>query len=453
MSKKTTKIWRGNVRDAALSILLSVEKNQSYSNLLLHQTIETYDISDQDRALLTELTYGCIQRKLTLDYFLEPFVKGKLESWVRLLLHLSIYQLVYLDRIPNHAIVHESVEIAKKRGHKGVAAVVNGILRSILREGVRSIEEIDDENLQLSIASSHPLWLVERWVKQFGYEKTAEMVHTNNVPPVQTVRVNLMKTTPDVVIQAFQEEGIEVEQSRFVPECLYVMKGSIAKTDLFKHGFVTIQDESSMIPSLLLDVEKDNRILDMCAAPGGKTTHIAERLNATGSLTSVDLHAHKVKLIDEQVQRLELDNVHTIVANSKELSDILEEESFDRILVDAPCSGLGVIRRKPDIKYTKQASDFDSLHVTQLQLLDEASRLLRPEGRLVYSTCTIEATENNETVQAFLAKHPEMELLKDVALPESLTRFYSDGMMQLFPQDLNSDGFFIAVFRKKGVSQ
>lgn len=442
------RMWNGNVRDAALSILMAIEKNQAYSNLLLHQTIEKYNIEQKDSGLLTEITYGTLQHKMTLDYYLEPFVKGKLDDWVRQLLRLSLYQIHYLDRIPNHAAVNEAVEIAKKRSHKGTAGLVNGILRSVLRQGLRSTDKIDDPIERLSIESSHPLWLIKRWVAQFGYEQTQTMAFENNTPPTQTIRVNLSRTSVDEVMDMLEDEGIVSHKSDVLPECLHIEKGQVAKTKAFQYGFVSIQDESSMIPTHALRVEPGHRVLDMCAAPGGKSMHIAEHLQGNGTLVSVDLHPHKVKLISEQATRLGFENIETRTMDSRKLTDEYEEESFDRILVDAPCSGLGVIRRKPDIKYTKKEEDFASLQTIQLRLLDEASKLIKPDGLIVYSTCTIDETENNGTVQAFLANHPEMVLDELNVLPKAYHHLITQGTIHIFPQDFNSDGFFVAAFKK-----
>jgi len=449
MNSKSYRMWNGNVRDAALSILMAIEKSQAYSNLLLHQTIEKYDIEPKDRGLLTEITYGTLQHKMTLDYYLQPFIKGKLDDWVRQLLRLSLYQIHYLDRIPNHAAVNEAVEITKKRSHKGTAGLVNGILRSILREGVRSTNDIEDPIERLSIEASHPQWLIERWVKQFGFDKTATMAFENNTPPAHTVRVNTSRIEVQEAIDMLLDEGIEAIQSEIIPECLYIEKGQVAKTKAYQYGAVSIQDESSMIPTYALQVEPGQRVLDMCAAPGGKSMHIAEKLNGEGSLVSVDLHPHKVKLIADQATRLGFSNIETRTFDSRELTNEYEEESFDRILVDAPCSGLGVIRRKPDIKYTKKQEDFASLHKIQNRLLDEAFKLLKPNGLIVYSTCTIDELENVGTVDSFLANHPEMELEKLDVLPEALHHLTTNGLVNIFPQDFNSDGFFVAAFRKK----
>lgn len=453
MSKKSVVIWTGNVRDAALSILLAVDKNQAYSNLLLHQTIERHKIEAKDRGLLTEITYGTLQHKMTLDFYLEPFIRGKVDHWVRWLLRLSLYQMHYLTRIPAHAAVNEAVEIAKRRGHQGIASTVNGILRSILREGVRSVDEIKNQVERLSIGTSHPQWLVERWVETYGFETTREMLEENNIPPVQTVRVNTTKVTPAQVLSSLEEEGLEAKQSEIIPECIHLLSGQAARTKAFKEGWMTIQDESSMIPANALNPQPGWRVLDMCAAPGGKTTHLAEKMQNEGSILATDLHPHKLELVDENTARLGLDIVQTAPVDGRKAAEYLQLESFDAILVDAPCSGLGVMRRKPDIKYTKREEDLENLQTIQIALLDAATKVLKQGGRLVYSTCTVDKQENEGTVEAFLATHPEMEAEQLENLPTKLSEKQSNGMLQVFPQDFGSDGFFVAAFRKKGESK
>lgn len=439
----------GNVRDAAFSILWAVENKQAYSNLLLHQTIESYGISAKNRGLLTEITYGTLQHQMTLDYYLEPYLKGKIEPWVKTLLRMSLYQIVYLDRIPSHAVVHEAVEIAKRRGHGGVASLVNGVLRSVQRSGVRSFNTIADPIEKISIETSHPAWMIKRWAEQFGLEKTREMALENNKIPSQTVRVNTVRATVEEAIEMLESEGLEAVPSKIIPECLVVTGGQPARTATFEKGFITIQDESSMLPSYALQLEPGMKVLDMCAAPGGKSTHIAEKLNNEGVLYSMDLHPHKVKLIKESADRLGHTVIETDVGDGKKSVERFGKEQFDRVLVDAPCSGLGVIKRKPDIKYTKKEEDFSRLQEIQIELLDQAAQLLKPDGILVYSTCTVDNMENRGTAERFLKEHPDMEKIQ-VSLPEALGIKHT-GFVQVFPQDFGSDGFFIAAFRKSAV--
>jgi 16S rRNA (cytosine967-C5)-methyltransferase len=449
MTRPTKKIWNGNVRDAALSILMEINNNQAYSNLLLHRTIKKYNIETKDRALLTELTYGTLQHRMTLDYYLEPFVRGKLDGWVRELLRMSLYQIVYLTKIPPHAVVHEAVEIAKRRGHKRIAPTVNGILRSVLRKGVRSLENLEDGVAKIAIETSHPEWLIERWIELYGEEDAIAMAHENNNPASVTMRVNTAKTTVDEAIAALKAEGIEVRRGEVVPESLISESGNPSNTDSFKKGLITIQDESSMLPVNALDVEPGMKVLDMCAAPGGKTTHIAEKMNDEGEVYAHDIHAHKIKLIQSNAERLGLESIIPKSGDSRELVNLYGESSFDRILLDAPCSGFGVIRRKPEIKYVKNENDIKGLLTIQSELLDTAEKLLKPNGIIVYSTCTVEHEENRGMVEKFLEKHKNIELIPLPNLHENKKLSIENDTLQILPQHFGGDGFFVAAFRKK----
>ena len=441
-----------SVREIALDILESVEKNQSYSNLLLNNLINKHQLSSVDSGLLTEITYGTIQRKMTLDYFLKPYIKNpkKTQSWVINLLRISVYQMVYLDKVPDHAILFEAVEIAKKRGHKGVTSMVNGVLRNIQRNGVSTFEDIKDDSERLATETSHPIWLVKRWIEQFGYEKTKEMCEMNLTAPLQTARVNNKKISRSEVISMLREEGYDVEASEIVPEAIICYRGNLAHSESYKLGLLSIQDESSMLVAHALGASENDVVLDCCAAPGGKTTHIAEGLT-TGQVYALDLHEHKVKLIKDSAERLGLRNIKTQVADSRNVQEFFNKEGFDRILVDAPCSGLGVMRRKPDVKYTKTKDDIIKLSSIQQKLLEAAAPLVKPGGRLVYSTCTVDRDENDRVAEAFLASHLNFE--KDETLrermPEEVVPLVEGNMLQVFPQSFGSDGFFIASFRKK----
>ncbi|WP_147532035.1 16S rRNA (cytosine(967)-C(5))-methyltransferase RsmB [Bacillus marasmi] len=442
-----------NVREAALELLEAIDKNQAYSNLLLNKTIEKNQISRMDVGLLTELIYGTLQRKMTLDYYLAPFLKNskKLEGWVLNLLRLTVYQMVYLDRVPDRAAIFEAVEIAKKRGHKGISGMVNGVLRSIQRNGLPSLDEIADPIERLSVATSHPEWLVKRWVEQLGFEKTQEMCEVNLTPPTQTARVNSTKISRDDCMTLLAEEGFQVEKSSILPEAIKALRGNLATSNAFKEGLLTIQDESSMLVAHALDIHTDEKVLDACAAPGGKSTHIAEKLNNTGSVISLDLHEHKVKLIAETALRLGLNNIKTKALDSRKVQQQFTKDSFDKILLDAPCSGLGVMRRKPDMKFTKKAEDLNRLQTIQLDLLDSVAPLLKNGGILVYSTCTIDKEENTAVVEKFLNKHPEFvgDLSVKERMPEGVQPLVEDFSLQVLPQDFGSDGFYIACLRKK----
>lgn len=390
---------------------------------------------------------------MALDFFLQPFIKSnkKLENWVLHLLRLTLYQMVYLDKIPDRAAIFEAVEIAKKRGHKGISGMVNGVLRSIQRQGLPSLAEVADSIERLSIETSHPKWLVERWVNQFGFEKTKEMCEVNLTVPMQTARVNRTKTTRADCISLLIDEGYQIEESSVIPDSIRALKGNLASSKAFKDGLLSIQDESSMLAAYALGAKEDEIVLDACAAPGGKSTHIAERMGNSGEVVSLDLHEHKVKLINDNSKRLGLDNIKTIVMDSRQVGEHFEEESFDRVLLDAPCTGLGVMRRKPDMKYTKKEQDIFQLSSIQQNLLKSVSALVKKGGVLVYSTCTVDKEENENTVKVFLENNPHFEeddTFKN-RMPEAIQPLITGGFLQIFPQDFGSDGFFIACLRKK----
>ncbi|NNU82531.1 16S rRNA (cytosine(967)-C(5))-methyltransferase RsmB [Geobacillus sp. BMUD] len=442
-----------NVRELALDTLLAIEEKGAYSHLELNDAIRKGHVDSRDAALLTEIVYGTMQRRDTLDYYLAPFLRKarRLEPWVRILLRLTLYQMVYLDRVPDRAAVFEAVEIAKRRGHRGIASLVNGVLRTISREGLPAIEAVDDASQRLAIATSHPEWLVRRWIAQYGFEETARMCEMNLRPPQSTARVNRLRATVEEALERLRAEGVEAELGRMAPEAIRAEKGNLAHTEAFRAGWLTIQDESSMLVARALDPAPGERVLDCCAAPGGKTTHIAERMDGRGEVVAVDVHEHKVKLIKQQAQRLGLDNIMAIALDSRRLGERFAPESFDRILVDAPCTGFGVIRRKPEIKYTKGSDDVAALAEVQQAILRAAAPLLKKGGTLVYSTCTVEREENEETIARFLADHRDFSLDGQLAerMPEPVRPYVKGGMLQLLPHHFDSDGFFIARLRKK----
>lgn len=441
------------VREIALEILELVEKDQSYSNLLLDQRIKKYELSPLDRGLLTELCYGTLQRQITLDYYIAPFIRRqkKIDSWVRNLLRLSVYQFIYLTKIPDRAIIHEAVEIAKKRGHRGIGGFVNGVLRAMQRQGFPDVMAIDDPLERLAVATSHPRWLVKRWVEQYGLERTEAMCEENLRPARQTARVNGTKITRDKACERLAREGFSVEASAHVPVAVKSLKGNLAHSRSFQKGLVTIQDESSMLVGFAVGPEPHETILDACAAPGGKTTHLAELMNNTGEIQALDIHAHKLKLIEENAHRLQLSNIETKALDAREARRVFPDETFDRVLVDAPCSGFGVLKRKPDIKYRKNAEDIERLARIQLEILQSVAPLVKKGGLLVYSTCTVDKEENHDVARQFLATNHDFQPDPDLKnrLPETVRPFVKDHYLELLPHDIGSDGFFIASFRKK----
>src|SRR5699024_6801598 len=361
-------VMEGNIRKEALEILLRIEKSGSYSHLLIDQAIQQGKIAKIDEQLLTEIVYGTLERKLTLDYYLAPFIQKqkKLQDWVRMLLRMSVFQMEYLDNVPTYAIINEAVEIAKQKGHKGIANVVNGVLRNVQRQGVRDLNLIEDKVERLAIATSHPLWLVRRWVAEYGFEITKEMCERNVTKKPLHLRVNRLKNNREAVLQALEAADIEASASPYIEEGIVVTKGNVLKTNLLQTGDITIQDHSSMFAAKSLDVTPQMQVLDTCSAPGGKATYIAELMDNEGKVYAYDLHKNKIKLIDKNAKRLGLTNIETQAQDARALSEVHEEKTFDRIIVDAPCTGLGVLRSKADIKYNKEAKDIDNLQQVQL---------------------------------------------------------------------------------------
>lgn len=454
-----------SARQIALDVLVRVDRDGSYSNLLLHQTLQKHELSRPDAALATELVYGTIQRLNTIDYFLGQFVKQglrKLEPWVKCLLRLSFYQLYYLERIPEHAAVNEAVNIAKKKGHQGISGMVNGVLRNVIRQkSSLTIPERLAPAARIALLHSHPEWLVARWIKQYGIGATERMCAAANVPPHVSIRMNRLKSDRTELIAELAEEGIDAVSSALAPAGIVVTNaGNMALNPKFGAGVFSIQDESSMLVAELVDPQPGMRVLDCCAAPGGKTAHMAEKMDDRGEIIACDIHEHKQALIEAQAKRLGLKSIRTIVQDARELAGRFPEGSFDRVLLDAPCSGLGVIRRKPEIKWTKQAEDITAVSAVQRELLEQVKRLVKPGGVLVYSTCTVERSENDRMIEAFLQDNPDFRLDADpggpagalrqkleqtpVADAEGSAAVLPMGMVQILPQQFGTDGFFIA---------
>lgn len=446
-------------REIALDILVAVEERGAFSNLALRQQLDQSGLDVRDRGLVTELVYGTIQRQNTLDWILGRLVKkgpASLERWVHLLLRLGLYQLRYLDRVPSRAAVHETVRIAKLRGHRGISGLINGVLRSYLRREREFMLKADGSVRSLSLVYSFPEWMVERLIDSYGSETATDILESLNKRPSLSLRVNPLQADRDQVTAALTQSfpGVSVTPSKVSAQGLTVRGGgNPASHPGFAQGWFTIQDESSMLVAEVVDPQPGYRVLDGCAAPGGKATHLAERMGNEGDVLACDIHPHKVALIEESARRLGLSIIQVQQSDLRRLPRETEEESFDCVLLDAPCSGWGVIRRKPEIKWTKAAEAVEELAQLQRELLGAAARLVKPGGVLVYSTCTMEPRENEDQIESFLADHPEFTA--DATLSESLSpavreqALFRGGGIQILPQHFESDGFFIVRMRKK----
>ncbi|ANK59373.1 16S rRNA (cytosine(967)-C(5))-methyltransferase RsmB [Loigolactobacillus backii] len=439
-------------RYLAVDILERVEKEGSYANIALDQVLDRVRLNSSDAGLLTNIVYGVIQHRLTLDYWLAPFIKKpqQLEHWVRQVLRLSVYQMTYLDKIPNRAIFYEATEIAKNRGNQGTAGLVTAILRNIQRTGLRDLTEIADADEQMSIKYSLPVWLVKKLQTELGQAKTLAILEHINEPPTASIRVNTRVTNAEKLQTELAEVDLQVEPSHLTPVGLVSQGGFFAGTAAFEAGQYTVQDESSMLVAASMQLKPNQQVLDACAAPGGKTTHIATYLNAGagGHVTALDLHANKVRLIEENANRLHVSDVVSAQAmDARDVHSKFADEQFDRILVDAPCSGLGLLRRKPEIKYARSEADLQNLKKIQLAILNSVAKKVKIGGILTYSTCTIVDEENQQVIEKFRQQHPEFDLIP-VKTDYDLT-VETEPYMKLYPDDYRTDGFFICCLQRK----
>lgn len=451
-SKRPPQALRHSARLAALTALERVAKGGAYSNLLINEVAKSGQLQDKDQRLMTEIVYGTIARQLLLDYYLSDFLKKakKVEDWVQLLLRLSVFQMLYLDKVPDHGIINEAVEIAKYRGNPGTAKFVNGVLRNFQRQGAADLAAIKDPTDRLATEISMPRWLTEKLVAQLGVDRTRQLglslFDTSHV----SARVDTRFLSREDAIDSLAADGIEARESAISPYGIVAEKGFLAGSFQFKMGRLTVQDESSMLVAPVLQVAPDNQVLDACAAPGGKTTHIATFLDTErgGQVTALDIHRQKVALIQENATRLHVQEV--VKAQQMDARTVAENfapESFDRILIDAPCSGLGLMRRKPDIKYGKAEADFARLPEIQRAILNSCATTLKKDGLLVYSTCTIAEEENQQVVAAFLADHPEF-VLAEIAVNDLVAQEIHEGTLTIYPDTFGTDGFFISCLRK-----
>ncbi|MBO4898218.1 MAG: 16S rRNA (cytosine(967)-C(5))-methyltransferase RsmB [Clostridia bacterium] len=418
-----------SARGVAFSVLLNVFENASYSNIALDKALRESDLSALDKAFATNIVYGVLTNLSYLDYQIKSYSKiplKKLSEKVKTILRISLYQMIFMDKVPGSAAVNEGVKLTKKQAFKS-SGFVNAVLRAFIREG-KKLPPKDDAVKYLSLLYSYPEWIVEKWISYFGEDECEKLLEAGNMTPPLTVRVNESKITKEELKKRLSAEDGAAESALNLTK-----RGSVSDMEEFKEGLFTVQDAAAQRAVLTLAPQKGDKVLDMCAAPGGKTTHIAELIGNEGEVCAWDIYAHKIKLIEDAAKRLSLSNIKAYVHNGKEP----KEEFFgyfDKVLLDAPCSGLGIIRRKPDIKWSRKEEDIAEIVKEQETLLDIAANYVKRGGCLLYSTCTLNKEENEDMVSEFLKKHADFEMQEKILL---------------CPHKDNTDGFFISLMKRE----
>lgn len=415
-----------NTRELALDMLLAIDRDGQYSHLVLRDVLDKYQyLSKQERAFLTRLTEGTVERMLTLDYVIDQFSKTKVKKMkplIRELMRLSVYQIMYMDGVPDAAVCNEAVKLARKRGFSGLSGFVNGVLRSVAR-GWKNVA-FQNESVRYSV----PEWIIDGWNADYGRDVTEKMLEAFMQPAKITVRTNTQKCTPEELKDRLSQEGVTVEAIEGISYA-FALSGFdyLAGLGSFQDGWFYVQDISSMTVAHAADPKKGDYIIDVCAAPGGKSSHLAELLDGSGMVEARDLTEYKVGLIEENILRHDLHNMKAVQQDAT-LFDEASVEKADILICDLPCSGLGVIGRKSDIRYKMTAEKAHDLAVLQQEMLDTVWKYVKRGGKLIYSTCTIHKEENEDNVAAFLQKHPQFTLVEQ---------------RQIFPME-GSDGFFVA---------
>ena len=412
-------------RDAALCSLMACRKNGAWSDGVLKEQLRTLD--RRDAALASRLCYGVLQNRMLLDFWISGFARGKVQPVVEDILRLAVYQLRFMDKIPASAAVNEAVEQAKKQANPQAGRFVNGVLRNLLRAPELPMPE------DPAILYSHPRELVDLLDSQFGEEKTLALLKSHNEAPDTVIQVNPLKATAEETAAALEEAGAQWAADEKLPGCMLVRgTGNLEQLAAFQNGWFYVQDAAARMAVEAAELTPGMRVLDCCAAPGGKSFAAAIAMKNQGEILSCDIHPHKIKLIEKGAERL---GIAIISARLQDASEPVEEwrGRMDAVLCDVPCSGLGVIRKKPDIRY-KDLKQTEKLPAIQKKILDNVSAYVRPGGVLIYSTCTILQRENEEVAEHFLKTHSE---------------FIREGMKTFLPCDDHTDGFFICKFRRK----
>lgn len=433
-------------REAAVKVITRFERSDAYLDKLMNGELEHRNFSQQDKALFGELVHGVIRWRWKLDWVLTGFYRGdylKCLNIVKNALRVALYQILFLDRIPEHAAINEAVETVKRIQGEKIAGVVNGVLRNITRniDKIRYPVYEEDKVYYYTIMQSHPRWMIKRWIDLFGEEETVKLLEMNNKRPYTTVRVNTLNSDVSEVMAYLRATNIDFSQSGYNEESLIIKsKGvDIKNLSIFIDGKITVQDTSASLATNLASAKPGDHIIDLCAAPGGKSFGLAQQIQNQGEIIAIDKYPSKLRFISEGSERLGITSIITKEADSSQLES---EAGYDIVFLDAPCSGLGTIQKKPDIKWKRDRDDIKLLNDTQNSLLDNAAKLVKPGGAIIYSTCTIEPEENENIVNKFLTEHDNFKI--DPAenyLPDAVCK---DGFMQTLPHVHECDGAFAA---------
>ncbi|WP_293659714.1 16S rRNA (cytosine(967)-C(5))-methyltransferase RsmB [uncultured Phascolarctobacterium sp.] len=439
-----------NARLTAVQVISSVFSDGAYANIALSKALGKQKHNEQDRRFVTELVYGTVKAKGTIDWLLGQLVSrplGKIDPMILNILRLGVFQIYFLERIPASAACNESVNLAKKFGHTGSVKFVNGVLRQAVRskESIVYPDAAKEPKQYLALKEFHPDWLVKRWLKQFGFEGAEALCRFDNEPPPLTLRVNTLVTDRKTLLAGLLEDGFEAEPSKWCEDgivCTKIPSLGIL-FDKYNNMFY-VQDESSMLVAPILAPQPVQTVIDVCSAPGGKTTHLAQLMQNKGIIYATDIHEHKLKLIEENCQRLGINIIKASVHDAAEFNPEWEGLA-DCVLVDAPCSGLGVLRRRAEARWTKNKLDLKTFPPLQRDILRNAASYVKPGGRLVYSTCTLEQAENHYIPAEFLENNPNW---KYAGFVHPLTGETVDEL-QLLPQRDGTDGFYICALARK----
>ena len=429
------------VREIALKTLYKIDKDEAYSNIALDENIKENKnkLDDRDTGFISEIVYGVTSWKLTIDEIIKKYSKLKLKKispWILNILRMGIYQIVFLDKVPKSAAVNESVNLAKRYGHKGSSNFVNAILRKVEKKDYEAFSEIENPIERISKTTSMPVWMIEELLKENDIEKVEEICKASNIKPKVAIRINRLKTNKQELENLLKERDIVFKEGKLEDFLILEKTKNIEQLDLFKQGYFTVQDEGAGLIAKVVDPKPNELVLDACSSPGGKTTYMAELMENKGEIIAWDLHPHRVQLVEENAKRL---NIHIIKTECQDAMVYKKEytEKFDKILLDVPCLGIGVLKRKPDIKWKRKPEDIEEITQIQQKILDTCSKYLKAKGQMVYSTCSIFTEENDKVIENFLEKNQNFEYTKI-----KMSKIENMDKIQLY-QNEETDGFFI----------